>query len=165
MKRSYTREDRQRAAATYAVTGSVVKTAEIVGIPHRTLSDWKADSPEWEATVSRIRREKDAELDAHFTEIIARCSEEVRDRIEHGDWKRDARSGETYRQPLSAKDLALVGAICYDKRQLLRNLPTSRSSSASVHVEELRASLRIQAPEYRADGPALLQAVRDDETS
>jgi hypothetical protein len=69
--------------------------------------------------VVELRAEKGAELDGVFTRIIHEATEHLLDRLKHGDPY--VVGGEVRRKPVSARDLALVAAITYDKRALSRN--------------------------------------------
>ena len=64
------------------------------------------------------------------------------DRLKNGDAVLVA--GEIKRKPVSARDLALVSAIAYDKRVLVRNQP-ERPRTPPVPLEDLFRSLEASA--------------------
>lgn len=133
----YSDEDRRRAVATWLVTGSDVQTAKHTGIPASTIQCWRAKSEWWVALVGEVQDEHQAELDASYTRIIRRTQEAIEDRLDNGDTVM-YRDGETAQKPIAAKDLAVIGAIQFDKRQLLRSMPTSiERSETSARLAEL----------------------------
>lgn len=138
-KRSYTIADVQRAAANYALHGIFSRTEAETGIPDSTLYEWDQRSEEWAATIGRIRSERQRQLDAEFTDLIHKSLANTRDRLENGDAKL-SKSGEIRYVPVSAKDSAVIAAVCYDKRALMRGDPTSRTER--VQVDERLAALR-----------------------
>jgi hypothetical protein len=118
----YTDEQRREAVAQYVVLGNWRKVAEATGIPQRTLGDW-SKQPWFHTLFAEVRAEKGAELDGQLTRIIHKATDQLIDRLENGDPV--LISGEIRRKPVSARDLAMVAAIVYDKRALLRDDPTS----------------------------------------
>jgi hypothetical protein len=117
----YSDEDRRRAVAYFVVLGDCEKVSQAVGIPARTLRDWK-NSQWFSELVAEVRREKDAELDAQFNGAIHAAAEQLFDRINNGDFA--IVGGKLHRKPMAGRDLAVTAAILFDKRQLLRNQPT-----------------------------------------
>jgi len=118
----YTDEQRREAVAQYVVLGNWRKVAEATGIPQRTLGDW-SKQPWFYTLIAEVRAEKGAELDGQLTRIIHKATDQLLDRQDHGDAVLVA--GEIKRKPVSARDLAMVAAIVYDKRALLRDDPTA----------------------------------------
>ncbi len=118
----YTDEDRREAAITYLVTGNLRATAKQSNVNERTLADW-VRSDWWDALLQTLHAEKGRELDSKLTQIIDRSLHELADRLVHGD-QQLTRDGSLVRVPIPAKDAAIVAAVMFDKRQILRNLPT-----------------------------------------
>ncbi|HQT26542.1 MAG TPA: hypothetical protein PLK99_08090 [Burkholderiales bacterium] len=123
----YSDEQRREAVAHFIVTGNMRRVSELTGIPHSTLLGWK-NSDWWHTLIVKVRAEKESELDARFTEIIHRGIEQVLDRIENGDYVMV--NGQLKRKPVSAKDLGLITAITFDKRQIIRNCPTEKPGNS-----------------------------------
>jgi hypothetical protein len=114
----YTDQQRREAAVQYLLLGNLTAVAKVTSVPASTLADW-ARSSWWNTLVVELRAEKGAELDGAFTRIIHEATEHLLDRLKNGDPY--VVSGEVRRKPVSARDLALVAAITYDKRALARN--------------------------------------------
>lgn len=124
----YSDEDRRRVVVEYFITGSMTKVAKSIGIPRRTLNDWKK-ADWWDELVATVRHEKGEELDAKLTKLIDSAFEQAQDRVENGDF-RLTKDNELIRVPMGGQALVTSGAITYDKRQLNRNQPTSISSTS-----------------------------------
>lgn len=133
----YTDEDRRYVMATYLVVGNINKVSDQTGIPARTIHDWMK-TEWWDGMITQARAEKDEELDANLTEIIHLASEQIKERIQYGDYT-VGNGKEWMRKPMSGKDLALVQAIEYDKRALIRHAPTRISIAYTTqHLVEMQ---------------------------
>jgi transposase-like protein len=129
----YTDQQRREAVLQYLLLGNVEAVAKATHVPASTLRDWMTIA--WWGTLSvEVRAEKGSELDGAFTRIIHEATDQLMDRLQ----KRDPVlvGGEIKRKPVSARDLALIGAITFDKRALSRNQPAP-SSEADYTLQEL----------------------------
>ncbi len=135
----YTNEQRRDAVAHFVVLGNWRRVSEATGLPERTLNDW-AKQPWYGTLLAEVRAVKGAELDGQFTRIIEEATGQLLDRLKHGDTV--LVGGEVVRRPVNAKDLALVAAITFDKRQLSRSQPTRIADSAVPDLEGLADFLR-----------------------
>ncbi len=123
MPKQYTEYDRQKAVAHYLVTGNIAATAKAINIPRETVQGWKKQ--EWFIQkLDAERIEQQQALDASFTENINLAQGEIKDRIIKGDFILN-KNNELIRKPMGGKDLSIVSAVQFDKRQISRNLPTS----------------------------------------
>ncbi len=123
----YSDVKRRQAIGVYVVTGSYTQTGKQLNIPERTINQWgKTDW--WLSEIARVREEKQDELDAQITGYIEKAFKNVDDRLEHGDpyIKKD---GDIGLKPVSCRDSAMVGGILFDKRALIRNMPTNITSN------------------------------------
>ena len=142
----YSDEDRREAAAHYVLLGNAQKVSELTNIPHRTINDWR-QKDWWVALTATIRLEKSDEIDASITRILDSSTEQLLDRIEHGDEVSVDKEGNVLKLAMKGRDLATVFGITFDKRQIIRNLPTSikaestdsRLNSLADKVRELQA--------------------------
>jgi hypothetical protein len=140
----YTDEQRREAVGHYVLLGNWQAVSEVTHIPRRTLTDWSHQP--WFATLfAEVRAEKGAELDGAFSRIIDKATKELLDRLNNGDAV--LIDGEVRRKPVSARDLALISGIAYDKRALARNQPTEITESGKATIQELAAFLEHHAKE------------------
>ena len=96
--------------------------------------------------LASIRLEKSDEIDAIISNTLEKSSKQLIDRIDNGDQVLN-KDGEVTNIGMKGRDLATVFGIMFDKRQIMRNLPTSikaestdsRLNSLADKVRELQA--------------------------
>lgn len=149
------------AVAHYAATGNVATSCAALGIPERTLRDWR-DKDWWEPALAEVRRSKQSELDGALTGLIHSAVSAAQDRIAAGDHRLVKRRGEDgqdrvelVRVPVSAKDAAIVAAIAADKRQIVRG-------QATEIVEHSSDKLRLMQEHLRALSGRTIEGQRVD---
>lgn len=146
----YTDMDRREAAITYLVTGNLRATAKQTGVNERTLADW-VKSDWWVPLLQTLHAEKGRELDGKMTQVIDAALHELSDRLANGDYK-VGRDGTLIRVPVPAKDAAIVAAVMFDKRQILRNLPTQISYDAYENLNRIKEKLLAICPPTNQGG-------------
>lgn len=111
--------------------GTAMHTAcKLTGIPKSVLGHWR--SKEWYSqAIELIRKQHDEQLDGKMTETVHKGLHLLHERLDKGD-AQVMRDGSIVHKPVSAKDLSFITATFFDKRNLLRNKPTSISSSQST---------------------------------
>ncbi len=119
----YTDIDRRQAVGMFVILGNFQATSNQTGIPRVTIQDW-SKKEWWLNAVSEVRREKADELDALVTNGIHKAIDSVTGRLDEGDAYVLKDGGIAYK-PVSARDSATVLGILYDKRQIMRLLPTN----------------------------------------
>ncbi len=114
---------RIEAVTTYLSTGNLTESARMLGIPVKTVQQWKV-SEWWKELEKQIRSEEEQELDAKLTKIIDKTLEKLVDSIENGEHIYDQRTGKIKRMPAKMRDLNNAFNTILDKRQLIRRQPT-----------------------------------------
>lgn len=133
----YSKELKIQACSIFTSIGSVRKTAESLGLPIPVVDHWKKEAPWWNELTQHFRKEKQQELDALLTNAVHKAVNDLTDRLENGDFKLDLKTGELHRVPVGAKDLAVISAIVYDKRALLRGEATQIRVDSKGTLEAL----------------------------
>jgi len=123
----YTDVQRRHAIGVFMVLGNFQATSKQTGIPRVTLQDW-SKREWWLNLISVVRQEKADELDAQISNSIQSALDSVDRRLEQGD-AYIAKTGEVAFKPVSARDSATVLGIMFDKRALMRNMPTTITQS------------------------------------
>jgi len=122
-RKTYSDIEKKDAAAAYLVYGNSKMAGKQLSIPSRTIRTWtKADW--WPDYMAEAKEVMQAELDGRLTRIANLATENVIDRLEHGDEVLDTRTGEARRKKVNARDCMVLGGIAIDKRQILRREPT-----------------------------------------
>ena len=149
----YTPEEKVRAVMIYVMHGTIKKSAKVAGIPQQTMSHWKNKAVWWEDTVRECRKKKQNELDAMYTGLIHDIIGQVQDRVTNGDSKMD-RNGVIQKIPMGGKDLSIVMAVTFDKRQLLRGEATSRVEKVSEkdRIDRLAHSFKEMSLKMKKNG-------------
>lgn len=112
---------------TYLAVGKYSLVEAITGVPKATIQQWKR-APWWSDLAHEIQTESDQELDSKLQKIVDKSLDVVLDRIEHGDFVLNSKTGEVTRVPTKLKDVHRVSVDLIDKRDLIRN-------RERVHVE------------------------------
>ena len=128
----YTDEQRRQAVLNYALLGNYTKVSEVTGIPDNTINHWANHSDWWDVLLEQVREEKQAEIDAMYTGIIHKSSENLMQQLNSDDVN-----------AIKPLDLIKISAIAFDKRQLVRNQPTSiRTDNTRQLLQELANGFR-----------------------
>jgi transposase-like protein len=114
-------KDKDRAVAVYKATGAPLKTAEITGIPYRTLWEWMKQEW-WSEKMLSLKAEDSAVLEDASTTLAKKAQEIVAERLENGDFV-VGKDGNLMRKPVSARDAVVIAAINIDKRRQFQEEP------------------------------------------
>lgn len=136
----YTPDQRMQAALAWVVSGTAAEAGKVCGIPERTINDW-THQPWWEGLVTEARRLKDVELDRKLSGVIDRAMQRLAERLDRDE------------SINNIKDLAVVAAVAYDKRALMRGDPTSRVERVSTEQRLNRLTEKFRAVAAEAAQP------------
>ena len=106
----YTDEDRRKAVVLYAVMGTDRAVARELGMPDRTITDWRK-TEWWEQVSATVRDEIEDKLRATFRKVAVEGTQLALNAIRDGD--------------LKGKEAMITAGIAYDKLRLSENRPTS----------------------------------------
>lgn len=124
----YTPDLKIQAATCYMLTGTLSGAARMSGLRKETIWDWKHNAQWWDSVLTKVRKEKQDELDANLSGLIHDATAKIADRIANGDsvLVRDSNGKHDFMtKPMSGKDLTTALGTLYDKRTMLRGDPTS----------------------------------------
>jgi len=113
----------------YACLGNPDTISELANVPAWTIRNW-VKTPWFKELLEEIRTENNEKMDAKFAQIVEKAQDCILDRLENGDHL-ILRDESTIRKPINAKDLAAISSLTVDKRQIIRNKPTSISQSVN----------------------------------
>lgn len=134
------------AAIAYIITGNSLEAAKLCNVPDRTIRYWTTMSW-WEDVLAEAHRVKQKELDAIWTALIHKAADGIRKRIDQGEARLIAKTGEIKQVPVTAKDLAVIMSIATEKRALLRGQPTQRKENVTTEkkLEMIKGALGDKA--------------------
>ena len=121
-----------QAVHLFARFGSLKEVARRTGIPLYELQKLSR-TQQWLDELAALQREETATLNVRLSNLMNTTLEQIENRLEEGDVQ--LYEGRVVRHPCSASVLTKMAATIFDKRQLVRNLPTSIESSQSKLAE------------------------------
>lgn len=131
------------AVTTYMMLGSVSLTAATLQIPRNTLKMWKLT--EWWKDLEReLRTQDDLQLSKRLQNIVSKSMSTIEDRLEHGDFIYDVKSGTMQRKPVSMKDAHVVARDLQERRDVLVDRHMGETSVATDKIERTLANLAEQ---------------------
>lgn len=133
---------REAFIAAYFETGSLTKATQIAGVHMNTGQVWRRQK--WfEQAISELKKSLDRQMDGRITKLLARTLDFLEDRIENGDTKAFSNKFgvEKVQVPVSARDLAIVTGVLFDKRAALRKDPEDDDNAESA-LERIADRLR-----------------------
>lgn len=127
----WSQQKKIETVTTYLALGNAPMTEAMTGVPRGTIRQWKLQDW-WKELVEDIRNEEDNELDVKLSKVIDKSLDAVMDRVENGDFIFDTKSGKFQRKPVHMRDALNAVTQVFDKRNLLRGKPTSRTEKHNV---------------------------------
>lgn len=125
------------AVTTYLATGNQNLTCKLTGVPETTFVHWR--KTEWfKDLIAEVRAQEGQKTDSRMTAIIDQALEAINDRLLHGDYILDSKTGEIKRIPPKMKDTAQVLDKIMDKRQLIRKEPTKYNDNVVKLEDQLK---------------------------
>ena len=109
-----------------------------------TIRHWSQNDDDFQMMCQEIRTEFGEKIKFKLAEIIDESADQTLDRIRNGDVIRDTKTGELVRVPIKGRDLAIIGAVAFDKLRLAENQPTN------ITRHESEVNLKRLADEFRA---------------
>lgn len=122
---------RIEALTTFLATGSQAHTSAITGIPEQTIRTWRQQEW-WTDRIKEIREGENIQLDAKLTKVMDKALDAVVDRIEHGEYMYDPRTGEIRRVPAKLRDVQKVAGDMIDKKTLLAKMQKGKEEGKTT---------------------------------
>lgn len=136
---------REEAVAAWIATGTYAGASRVTGISQATIRVWHKNQPTWwDKAAERIREQNEERHRANLTKIMDKCSEEIMERLEHGDEHINSK-GEKHRVKVKAQAIAVILGITSEKRSLSLGLPTSISGKQNSDTDMLKKLKHLSA--------------------
>lgn len=123
---------RIEVVTSWLALGKIPLIAACTGVPEGTIRQWRTQ-PWWKETELSILTETDQELDSKLAKRIDKALDVIWDRLEHGDFMYDPKSGEFVRKPVGLKETNKVMVDMMDKRMLIRKQPREQQNQEAVN--------------------------------
>jgi hypothetical protein len=124
----------------YIALGKSNLVEAVTGVPPGTVRQWKTQDW-WRELEYQLRDEGNLELDAKLKKIVNKSLDGVLDRLEHGDFFYDVKTGRIDRMPAKLRDIAKVSADAIDKSVLLQKFTRKVEETPKLddHLKKLAA--------------------------
>ena len=119
------------AVTLWLSLGNLVLVGATLRIPEQTLRRWRA-TQWWKDIADEIQLQDRIQLSATAKNIIDKSLGVLADRLEHGDWIYDQKTGQMRRKPVAMKDALAVADRMLDRKEQLDKAQTHVQSSESV---------------------------------
>jgi hypothetical protein len=106
------------AVQTYLMLGSVRMTSAALKIPEITLKIWRS-STWWKDLESELKIQDELQLSTRLKKIAEKSFAAVEDRLEHGNFVFDQKTGKIRRIPVNLKDAHKVALDSIQQKELI----------------------------------------------
>lgn len=134
--RSWSDAQKLEAIQSYLVLGNLALTSRLLGIPEITLRVWKTKDW-WKDQVAELKAQEKFELSAKMKKIVNASLAVVEDRLEHGDFQFDQKTGQTVRKPVNMKDAHKVAVDLQQRQEMLEKISTDEIQQDSSVEDKL----------------------------
>lgn len=108
------------AVQTYLMLGSVRMTSAALKIPEITIKVWRS-STWWKDLESELKIQDELQLSTRLKKIAEKSFAAVEDRLEHGNFVFDQKTGKIRRIPVNLKDAHKVAMESIQQQELIAN--------------------------------------------
>lgn len=138
--KAWSDSQKMEAVKAYMVLGSVKLVSGALKIPFDTLKVWKT-SEWWKELEGELRVQDDLQLSTRLQKIVTKSYDVIEDRLEHGDFVYDQKTGTMRRKPVAMKDAHRVAVDLMEKRDVLVERHMDGNSVTKDKIEETLADL------------------------
>lgn len=125
------------AVQTYLMLGNVCMTGRVLKIPEDTVRRWRKTTW-WKEIEGELRVQDEMQLSARLKKVMEKSLDAVDERLEHGDYVYNQKTGEMRRKPVSMRDAHKVSMDLIDKRQLILNKNKPDASEEQMNDKLLK---------------------------
>ncbi len=124
------------ALTAFFQSGSYAIASGISKVPECTTKNWRRS--DWGREFEQNLNDQDnQELDAKMSKIIKKTLEVLEDRLDHGNFQFDQRTGKLVRVPVSIGDTHKVMSDLVNHRRVIRHEPTTISEKKETSDDRL----------------------------
>jgi hypothetical protein len=115
----------------YLITGNLAATAAAMNIPIQTVKVWKAQKW-WKEMSDEVRAEGQIKLSQRLKVVAEKALDITLERLEHGDWQYDPKTGQMIRKPVLMRDAHRVASDLLDKHLDLDKKPVMEEAQKAT---------------------------------
>ena len=134
------------AVQTYLMLGSVRMTSAALKIPEVTIKIWRS-SAWWKDLESELKIQDELQLSTRLKKIAEKSFAAVEDRLEHGNFVFDQKTGKIRRIPVNLKDAHKVAIESIQQQELIANKHVEVANDGQIinKLEQLAAKFAEMA--------------------
>lgn len=118
----WSQNQKLEACITYCTLGNLKETAIATGVPYETLKSWRY-SDWFKDLMKQIRDEDIQQMDSNLKKVVDKSLKALEDRIDHGDYQYDPKTGKPVRVPIKAAVALKVTTELMTKQDKIREAP------------------------------------------
>ena len=135
--RWYSDDEKLEAVKMWLMLGSMPLTAAALNIPFDTIKTWRY-SKWWGEVVQELKTESSIQLSNKLQKIVDKSLEVIQDRLEHGDYFYDQKTGELVRRPVAMRDALNAANGFLERKMQIEKKPDEK---VQQQVQDRLASL------------------------
>ena len=147
VKRSYSLEEKQKAAIHYAVKGSYTQVARSMGIPKETVVWWGNNWEGWDTLVAQVHSVKKDKHRAMYARLVE---------------KAQAKAIQLLPNIKSAKDAVLIACMATDKVYLADKVEQVQTDNKSIKdaIMDLASTFKELSDTYKAKDAHVVTTIK-----
>lgn len=145
-KARYSPKQKLEAVTSYLILGKIALVAGALNIPEETLRLWKA-TDWWKEMEQEVRTSSRVEVSGRLSRIIEKSMNVVEDRLEHGDFQYNPKTGQFSRKPVGAKTAGDILIKAIDKQVLLEKIDKEPQAD-TVKIEDRLKAIQDKLIEF-----------------
>lgn len=143
---------RMEVVARFMLLGNMRLVSEQMNISYNTLMAWK-NSDWWPEMVDQLKRQKQSKTNENITRLIEQSLEVMQDRLDHGDFVFDQKTGQVVRKPVNVRDATQIATNLLQRQQVQEEFE-QKLSSKSATVQETLAMIAQELKKHKQNtGP------------
>lgn len=115
----------------YLTLGNLALTAATLKIPEPTVRKWRA-TEWWSRVENELKLQDSIQLSASAKRIVDKSFEAIADRLEHGDWIYDQKTGQMRRKPVQMRDAVHAAKVMMDQKLALDKVEIREQSTERI---------------------------------
>jgi hypothetical protein len=134
---TWPKETKLEAVKSYLVLGSAPLVSAVTGVSADVIRQWRM-TQWWKDFEAELKRDDEIKLSTRLKKVMAHSISAVEDRLEHGDFILNQKTGALERRPVMLKDAHRVTIDLIDKTRVIDGQATSRTETVQGAVDQLK---------------------------
>jgi hypothetical protein len=131
--------------------GNMTMAARTCGVAYATARRWQ-NAPWWSETIEQLKESETIELSPKLKRIVDKSLELIQDRLDHGDFMYDQKTGKVIRKEVSVRDALAVFKDAVGVKQQMEAGPKQEAGALTIQetLQQLAKNFEELAAKQRA---------------